>query len=198
MLVAACVVGLGLGGCAGVPDGPSSFDVSPGAYAQTFEAVKAALIDAQFNLDRVDARAGVISTHPRRSVGLVRPWDTQQSTPGQEFEELLHAQQRVVRVTIGPVPAEEDEQGTQAAPPAPPTDLRSLDGQLLGSVRVLVVRQHRPGWRADPSGVTLAGVSQNMLLVERGLWPSYSVTIRRDVALERRIAESIRRRASAG
>lgn len=189
---------VGLGGCASVPDGPSSFDISPGEYARTFEAAKAALIDAQFRLDRVDARAGVISTQPRRSVGFVRPWDTQQSTPAQEFEEALHTQQRIVRITIGSVPAEEGEQGTQAAPPAPPTDLRSIDGRLLGTVRVLVVRQHRPGWRADPSGIALAGSSQNTMLIERGMWPTYAVTTRRDMALERRLAESIRRRASAG
>lgn len=183
-----------VGGCAGVPRGPSTFEIPAGGYAATFEAAKAALIDARFELDRVDARSGVISAQPRRSVGLARPWDNQPSTPSQAIEEMMHSHSRVVRITIGPVPPPEDVRGTQAAPPPSPTDLRQVDEPLVGHVRVVVFRHHRPGWRADPSGVTLAGVSQDVLLTERGMWPGYTVAVRRDVALERRLAAAIRRR----
>ncbi len=61
-----------LGGCA--TKGPASFDVAVEAYPAVFQAAKEQLRRAGFTLDRVDARAGVITTRAKPSSGFFTPW----------------------------------------------------------------------------------------------------------------------------
>lgn len=184
-------------GCATVPRGGATFEIPPGEYAAAFEAAKSALIDSRFELDRVDAAAGVISSQHRQSVGFARPWDNQQSHASQEVGEFLHRHNRVVRITFGPVPPAEPAEGTQAAPGEAPADLRTLDEPLVGTVRVVIVRLYRTGFRADPSGITLGTFSEPLVLSDRNVWPGFSTPVRRDTSLEKRVAESIRRKLTS-
>jgi len=72
------ILGLALGivgalsGCA-APDLPTDLEVAAGDYPAAFEAAKAALRDYRFDLERVDARAGVISTAKKETAGLLTP-----------------------------------------------------------------------------------------------------------------------------
>src|SRR5688500_8446844 len=91
-----------LGGCGSSKMLPSTFAVDAGRYGEAFDAAREVLRAARFDIDRVDAGGGVISTEPKRSAGLATPWDREQSTMGQEFEDLLNHQQRTVRITFEP------------------------------------------------------------------------------------------------
>ena len=58
--------------------------VEPGQYAVAFDTARDVLRDNLFTLDRVDGRAGVITTQAKRSAGLASPWDGEQSTAEQD------------------------------------------------------------------------------------------------------------------
>lgn len=123
----ACV----LGGCAG-PAG-DSFVLSEADYPGTFDAARRELVARGFVLERVDADAGVISTRPKPSAGLATPWDREQSSAAQEFDDLLHRQRRTVRVTFEPVRGERvpgvPESGASAPVDAPGPDAAVPEAQ---------------------------------------------------------------------
>ena len=88
---------LGLGGCAAERT-DVTFEVSAGGYARAFDAAKEVLREAGFELDRVDARAGVITTRSKGSAGIATPWVGDESTIEQEFDDLIHQQRRTAVV----------------------------------------------------------------------------------------------------
>lgn len=93
-----------LSGCS-TPSTTSTVDVSETAYPSAFDAARDVLRDMKFDLERIDARAGVISTMPKSTAGLATPWDREQQTAQQEVEDMLQHQQRVVRITFEPMGA---------------------------------------------------------------------------------------------
>src|SRR5262245_10700892 len=86
-----------LGGCSSPQAADARFEA--GQYVVAFEAAKEALRDFDFSLERVDAAGGVITTRSKSTGGLGTPWDREQSTFGQEVEDLMDRQSRVARVT---------------------------------------------------------------------------------------------------
>lgn len=103
-------------------------------YERVFDAAREVLMDYRFAIDRVDARQGVITTFPKRTAGLASPWDREQSSMSQEWEDLVNEQRRIVRVEF-----DQDEQGGASA-----------------TVSVEILRTHRPGWRVQTESVRLS------------------------------------------
>jgi hypothetical protein len=166
--------------------GNATLEVPAERYAAVFDAAREVLRDERFDLERVDARAGVITTQPKKSIGVLSPWDGEQSTVRQEVDDLFNRQRRVVRVTFEP----------PDGPPPPGTDLLSGDAPaLVMRVGVVVEREQQPGWRLESTSVRLNTRSTDLALAERGLTPWYTVPAAQDPALAARLAEEIRRRA---
>lgn len=167
-----------LGGCASSRAEPK-VAIGAGSYSSGFDAAREALQSAGFELDRVDAQAGTITSQPRASAGLATPWDTQQTGMMQEVSDLVNQQRRRVRITFTAA-------GTEA-PPAP-------GGPVEASVEVIVDRLQQPGLRVPSRAVTLWSVTRDPALTERGLGSGYQTPVNRDGDLERRIADEIERR----
>lgn len=186
-LVLIAVALSGLWGCAA--KGPADVEIASGRYAAAFEAAKSALVRSRFELDRVDARSGVITTRPKGTAGLATPWDVEQSSLRQEFEDLANEQTRRVRVTFTPPGGD---------PVGPAEDLRAAEGPLVARVEVSVDRVRHTGLVLDPTAVRLSRAAQSQSMTERGLFPRYSVPFSRDDEWARRVADRIREQMPAG
>jgi hypothetical protein len=180
-----CLLALAIGGCAVAPRASSEVRVPTGGYAAAFDAARETLLARRFELERVDARAGVITTRPKSSSGLATPWDTEQSTLTQEVEDLFNRQQRHIRITFEP-----------AAPGETPDDLRTVSGALTARVEVVIERLHRPGWQIEPAAVRFSSYTRDPALASRGLWPAYAVPFAQDPALAAAIEADIAARLS--
>ena len=147
-------------------------------YVNVFDATREVLMDYRFAIDRVDARGGVITTHPKRSAGLATLWDKEQSSLAQEWEDLINEQRRVVRVEFD----------------------REEDGTAQARVSVEVLRTHRPNWRVQSESVRLS-THARYRSAEGKLEPgSYLEPVGLDTALAERLASAIdeRLRGEAG
>jgi hypothetical protein len=182
-----------LSGCA-VPGStaPTTFVIAPGHYSAAFDAAIESLIDLGFELERVDARHGIITTAAKSSAGLASPWHRHQSTFGQEVEDLLNRQVRRAIVTF------EISGEPQHAPPAPqtvpgpsPLDLREADGPMVATVEVVLERLRFPGMRLEPSVMRLSSRAQDPQLRRAGMWPQYAVAFSQDPLLAQRIGARI-------
>ncbi|MCW5774916.1 MAG: hypothetical protein KIS87_00520 [Phycisphaeraceae bacterium] len=171
-------------GCT-TPKSGGVFAVPAGAYGEAIDATRDALRDYRFNLERVDAAAGVVTTAGKWSSGLATPWDAEQSSIDQEWDDTMNRQQRRVRVTFSPADGRAAD------------DLRLLASPLVGRVEVTVYRLHRQGWRLESEAV---GRSRRALDPElgRSQGSRYLVPMTRDEGLEARIAEAVARRMQVG
>ena len=179
------------GGCASESVGSREFVVGAGAYPKAFDSTRQVLRDMGFELDRVDASAGVLTTKLHFSHGLFEPWDSTQSTLADEWEDAVNMQGRVVRVTFVadkrlPVSdrAEGDTGEAQAAEVGPG------DRARLGRVQVTIYRQQRAGRQLDSESVGSSSFYYDpQMALRHGM--QYLVPIRRDRALEGRIGAQI-------
>lgn len=186
LIMATAWIAAGMG-CAGAAD-TTELTVAGGRYGATFDAVRQVLRDERFELERVDATEGVITTRPRYSSGLVTPWDGVQSTLGQEAEDLLNNQRRVVRVTF----EEAGGEGDSSPPPtAAPVDLRTAEEPLVMRVRVVVLRDYKPGWRVNTTSVRLSTHTVDPELVRRGMSPDYETAVDEDRLLAARVVRRV-------
>lgn len=188
-----------LGACASDPDASAAvFQIEPASYDAVFNAARETLIDARFPMERIDARAGVLTTGSKPSAGLATPWDTEQTTLRQELEDFLNTTSRSVRITFEPL-AERlapDPPGRAApAAPEPAPDMRIQNDPIVVEVRVALERTRRPGWRPEPSGVGLSTTSFNPDDARRAMTPRYTEPVGQDGLLARRLADQIRQRA---
>lgn len=193
-LALAASIALGVGACASNPDAnaaasadsaDASADLAPkltipaGQYAAAFDAAKKSLRDRGFLLERVDAQAGVITTQPKDTAGLATPWDREQSGIDQEFDDLFHRQQRVVRVEFTP-----------ASSGAASDDLRSFPGDIDARVQVAVLRAYQPGRRINTGNITSSTYTIDPKLEAQGL-NYYSVAQKQDSRLAQRVLDAI-------
>lgn len=186
------------GGCVTQEPPPAEFEVPPGSYAAAFEAAQSSLRDLRFDIDRVDARAGVITTQPKTTGGLGTIWDQEQSTPDQEWEDFVNLHDRRVRVTFEPLGGEaEPPAGGQATTAAGAGDVRAVEGVLICRIEVVVDRTRRPGWQIDPTAIMLSSHSSDPELVRRGMEPSYTEPLAEDRFLAARLARTVERRIGA-
>lgn len=186
------------GGCAGSRAATNRVQVEQAGYATAFNAAIEKLRELGFQPDRIDARAGIVTSEPLGSAGLLTPWDRTQGSLGDELGDAVHRQRRVVRIEFVPVnDAEPDPQsplvtspGSQAGPvsiPAPVGESRALSAR----VRVTIERVERANEQLDPSSIRLSTRGRDDQLAARRMWPTYSVARQRDVDLEREIAGAI-------
>ncbi len=192
VLLAVVVTGLWTGGCAA--PGRGEVVIAPGDYPAAFEAAAEVIRDARFDMDRVDARAGVISSSPRVATGIALPWDMAGSTPERQFEDLLNRHARRIRITFEPVEAMEGTGGAGGVGGAAPDLLAAEPMPLVMRVRVLVEREQRPGWRLDSTAISLSRRAGDPALAQRGMEPGYTVVVREDPDLGERLAERIAER----
>lgn len=184
-LTAGVVLALAAGGCA-EGNRSTSLEVPAGEYATAFDAARQVLRDYRFDLDRVDARAGVITTASKESAGLATPWDAEQTTLGQEVEDLLAEQRRRVRVTFEP----RDTGGTGSS-----GDLLDAGGRVLDAkVEVFVERVYVRGVKPSPRAILLSRQWYDPVSISRGQSPRYEAPLSRDEGLARRLSAEIRRR----
>ncbi|MFN0134050.1 MAG: hypothetical protein ACKVW3_16165 [Phycisphaerales bacterium] len=180
-------------GCAG-QRGSAEVSIAKGDYARAFDAARDMLVASRFTLERVDAREGVITTRPKHSSGLATPWDAEQSTLDQEFDDLVNHHDRRVRIAFEPVGTPAD---TSDSPSSAPPDLRRHDGPVVARVEVWVERLARPGWRVDTTSVRLSPAWRDPALQERGIGATFAVPTTRDDALAAqlgtRLADRIKR-----
>lgn len=159
-----------VGGCASAVEGTGDLTFARSAYPAAFDATRDVLREYRFSLERIDAEAGVISTAPEFSPGLLEPWSPLQTGLGDEWEDTLNRQARAVRVTFEP---EGEDSETMRA-----------------SVWVTLMRQHRAGRRLDSEWVGASTFAVDPQLKERHT-STYFVPMRRDGALEARLARRI-------
>ena len=186
VLVAGMVAALFAGGCAA--GGPGELAIGPGDYPAAFEAAREVIRDARFDIDRVDARAGVITSAPRVSTGIALPWDMAGSTPARQLGDLLNRHARRIRVTFEPAGAAGEEAAGR------PDLLATEPMGLVMRVRVLVEREQRPGWRLESTAVQLSGRARDPELERRGMQPGYTVVLREDPDLSGKLAARIAER----
>ncbi|PHQ82821.1 MAG: hypothetical protein COB69_00575 [Phycisphaera sp.] len=197
ILIWCCVFAVG---CSSVPAGTSSrFIIEVGGYDAAFNQTRQELTSLGFILDRVDARAGVLTTKPLSSGGLATPWDRQQTSLNSEIADLAHKQKRVVRVTFVPESAVDrlpsDKAGSQIAgtQAVRSTIDVSQDERLVGVVVVTIERLYRPYWRPSTVSVSSSSHTRDPSLGSRGMYRSFSVVTQRDHALEEKLASRVRR-----
>lgn len=148
----------------------------PDDYARVFDAARTVLRDYRFAIDRVDARSGVITTHPKRTAGLATIWDREQSSPAQEWEDLINEQRRAVRVEFD----------------------RADDGSASARVIVEVLRTHRPNWRVENESVRMSTHARSRNSMGQSEPPSFREPMGLDPALAARLASAIDERLSDG
>lgn len=178
--VAISALAVCLGGCSAPATSPG-LTVPEGRYADAFDAARDVLRDQRFELDRVDARLGVLTTRVKPTDGLASPWDTEQTTLRQEWEDFANQQGRRVRVAFTPSGAQ-------------PADLLSYAGPVDVKVSVAMVRTERPGWRPSTSSVRSSSFAIDPEIEAQGRTPSYEVVAGDDDAFARRLAAKIRER----
>ena len=180
-----CVLASVCVGCARSEPRPQ-FEVAAGEYSRAFEAAKRVLRDSQFELQRIDAREGVITAAPRPSSGFATPWIGHGTTFGDGTEGLAHFQQRSVRIEFQSV-AEAPSSGNQSGA----MDLRTFEGPVRGNVTVSVERFTKPGRRVDSTSVDLLSFAEDPEALASGAQPAHTRVLRDDPELAGRIARLV-------
>lgn len=183
----------GLAGCT-TTSGPTEMTVESGQYSATFDAARHVLRDAHFDLERVDSSAGVITTTPKATAGLMSPWDSEQQTAGQEFEDMLQHHHRKVRITFEAAGDGSPDAGadSQAEGSGEQPDLIDEPRQTTMRVRVELQQVNRPNWRIDSTSIRLGTYAWDPALAERDMQPRYETVIADDTDFARRLVELIR------
>lgn len=185
----ALLLGLMLGGCAKEAPTPASFRITSAEYSAYFDAAREALRDHRFDLDRVDARSGVITSQPVAAAGWATPWIDHASTSGQATNDLIHRNRRLATVRFSPVTA-----ATDVARPIDPVseDLRAFEGTIEVSVSVVLEEVYRAGRRVSPTSIRLTSFSEDPRSEAIGGQRLRSRTVGSDGALGARLADQIR------
>ncbi len=173
------------------------FVTEPGQYAQAFDIARDELAGLGFAINRVDAYSGVISTRPKASGGLATPWDKEQATFRSEIADLMHPQQRLVRISFVPADAVDriptDEPVTQITGTGAPVSIEETGRTepLVGVVEVMIERVYRPYTRVSRVNVLSTNQTRDPSLNRRGMERSFTVVTQRDHALEDKLASRI-------
>jgi len=212
-VVAAALVGGAGVGCASRAPASAEFGVQAPQYQRAIEVARDVLLEARFEIDRVDAAGGVITTLPKMTGGLLTPWDGEQTTMDQEVADATSAHRRRVRITFEPAAIDMPRRSagqaaadTVAGPRAATAglgavggenalvDLRSSGVPLTARVEVFVDRVRRPGVRLETESIRRSSVAVDPDLSSRRMTPEYVETVDHDDLLAGRIAERIRER----
>lgn len=182
LLIAAALAALAaLTGCT-TPEG-RTVTFSADRYSEAFDATRETLRAAGFPIERVDARAGVIATGRKDTAGLATPWDGEQQTLGQEWQDLLNAQSRRVRVTFRPADAD---------PSAEISELGQPTGELTATVEATIDRRRQAGWRPETESIRMSSRWQDPTLAPLNKGGVQYVPMRQDDPFAAVIAERLR------
>ena len=195
-LIACLILVMGSWGCASAPrEGDSPLVTEE--YASSFAAVQDVLREYRFELERIDARHGVITTRSKPTAGLVTPWDREQTTTRQEVEELINQELRMVRVEFLPAGIEPSTRPTLTpanTAEADLDDLRSQQQPLRIAVLVNIMRVHRPGRQLSTKSIRSSTIYADPELWQRGLAPMSVEVLGRDERLESRLLAAIEKK----
>ena len=165
-----------------VEDASGLVELEGVSYEDAFVAARAVLAEFRFGINRVDAARGVLTSYPKRSAGLASPWDGEQSSIGQEFEDLTNQQERTIHIEF-----ERGEQG----------DADASAGGVVARVRVIVNRVHRPNWRVDTQSILLSTHARSRDAMGNLERSEFREPIGQDPALADRLARAIINRLGA-
>ena len=179
-------VALPLAGCANTSATPAAQTIQAGDYAQAFATAREVLTECGFELERIDASRGVLETRPKQSAGLATPWDQEQTTLAQEWDDFTNDHRRVVRLTFEQ-PSPEARTGAGSPSDSSAVSIRA---------EVSVYRLRVPGRRLETKSISLSSRSTDQLggASESGL---YLTPIGRDEQLEARLLAEIAKRTGA-
>lgn len=180
---------LALGGCSR----PTATSLTlPGeTYPAALDAARETLRGYGFTIDRVDAAAGVITTHAKGTAGIATPWDREQSSLYQEGEDFMNRHRRTVRIEF-----------TATAPPEDPALAADVAGAakagstLTMQTIVAVDRSYQSNWQIESSSIRQSRRYWDRELASRGM-TSYSVPVVQDEKLAARLTEAVRRRIAS-
>lgn len=158
--------------------------VAAGRYAQAFDAARDVLRDCGLTLDRVDARAGVLTTLPASSAGLFTPWSPLDPSLADALRRTLRYERLRVRLRFAPI----DPGG------AGEFDIHRFDRGARVSVEALVEPVDRPGLRVSPLSPRLASVARSTDAPSPQSSAFPASLPERDDALERAIATALQKR----
>lgn len=173
-------IGLPVGGCAS-GDERATFDVPPGQYAQAFDHTKDVVRAWGFELDRVDAARGIITTKPTAASGFATPWINHAQGLNDAWRNTTRPERRVVRVGFAPLAGE-----------APP-DRRAYPEAMRGTIEVGILVLDRPWRRPDPTSIRFTSVALDPVAINRGEGGVREYEADLDQALAGRLARSIER-----
>jgi hypothetical protein len=195
--IVAALAAAGLASCASKAKPYPAVAVSAGKYAEAFEVAKDALREFQFDLDRVDAAGGIVTTHARGSAGFATPWVPHTSSLGESARGFVERERRRAAVVFQPAGATlpDTAAGTPETGLGKPIDLAlepmNPEAEMTAHVRVWIERVYRPGRRVSATSVRLSSFTSDPELREQGLEPAFAVETKSDSALEGRIASWI-------
>lgn len=173
----------------------TSLAVPASRYVEAFDAAREVLKAQRFDLDRVDARGGVITTRAKLTSGFATPWDTEQTTLGQEWTDLVNQHQRTVRVVFEPAAEAKPGEALKDVPRDLLAYTRAYTGAnagaLVARVEVKIERIQRPGWRPDTRALRYSTYTFDPELIKRRELPSYATPAGGDALLAQRIAGKI-------
>ena len=163
----------GLTGCRNA-SGPTAYtgvtSATASDYPLAFEATKDVLREMGFELDRIDASAGVITTRARTGSGRATPW-VPSETP---VRDLAQRDRRRATVTFAPAAGER------------PDDLRAYDGAIDIAWVIEVERVYVPGRRPSPTSVRQGGTWRDRDLPVAGEQSRFATIVENDDELAAR------------
>lgn len=170
VVVAGCallVAGVGCGG----REGPAGVALPGERYDEAFTQTRELLIARGFELERIDAARGVISTQPKASAGAFTPFDLRQGSARQELDDTLNHQRRVVRVEFVPAIPGAGQPGIDAPGVAPSVQPLPLDAasEIVARFGVVLERRTSPDLVVEPESVSIVSRVQDRGISERGL-----------------------------
>ncbi len=110
------------------------------SYREVFETTRQVLTFYRFAVNRVDVTRGVITTFPKRTLGVGSAWDRDQSSLRQGWEDFANQHERTVRVQLRHMGHENNLE----------------KDRIEVVVEVLVHRVRRPHWRIEPQSIGLS------------------------------------------
>ncbi len=184
-LAAVCLAS-GLSGCASTPrfhhvqddqaePGLGQVIIEDASYREVFETTRQVLTFYRFAINRVDATRGMISTFPKRTLGIGSIWDHEQSSLKQEWEDFANQHERTIRVMLRHTAHENDSEKTE----------------IKVVVEVLLHRIRRPHWRIEPQSIGLSTYAQSRDTTGQIEPPFFREPIGHDLELAQRIARHI-------
>jgi hypothetical protein len=169
------------------PAAPRTFTISAQDYPRAFDLTLETVRAARFDLDRVDARGGVISTRLKPTGGLATPRDLEQQTLGQEWQDLINEQLREVRVWFREIDAHAD--ATDALRPA--DDLRTATGPVEVTVEVIIHRRRKPGRQIETETIRRSRAWNDPSFTARQMQSGSTTPVRRDDDFAAKLAETL-------